>query len=211
LSKFWFAISKCLIPPESTPWLRSVVTDVKELVPNEIWEVITVTVTQGSTLAKRETFYVLEPTCEVIGCPNAMPASLPGTVSDSQRSLPIRVDWSEYVNDRILPLAEPSRERLLDRVQWAHYEEYQNGISRHFLTRTQREGEVGELKRRVAEKYVLASVVENRYDVLARRRPKADRLVALSLASAERGNQSRKWPTNPSCPWVRTTGTDGQR
>ena len=169
MSRFWFAISKCLGPPDATAWLRSVVTSARELIPNEIWEVTT-TMTQGTTTIEEETFYVLEPTCEVIGHPTATSPSLSGIFPDAQRRLPIRVDWSDYVDDHILSVAEEPRKRLVDRIQWAHYEEYQNGISRHFLTQTLCEGEVGELKRRIAEKYILASVVENRYEVLTRER-----------------------------------------
>jgi len=139
--------------------------NVREVVPDEIWEVTTMTVAQGSIAAKEEAFYVLEPTCEVIGRPPVTPTPLPESLPNTQRSIPIRVDWSEYVADRIISLAEAPGNRLLDRVQWAHFEEYQNGVSRHWLTRTQGEGEVGGLKRQVAEKYILASVVENRYGV----------------------------------------------
>lgn len=158
MAKFWSAVSHCPSLSETAPWLRSVVIGAREVVPGEIWDVTTTTATKGSTSAKEETFYVLEPTCEVIGHPAVISMTLP----DAPSSLPIRVDWSGYVNDRILSLTEAPGKGLLDRVQWAHYEEYQNGISRHFLARTQREGEVGGLKRRIAEKYVLASVVENR-------------------------------------------------
>lgn len=165
MSKIWFAISKCPRASDAAFWLHSVVMNVREVIPDEVWEVTTMTVAQGSTAAKEETFYVLEPTCEVIGRPPNKPVSLPETIPNTQHSFPIRADWSEYVTDRIILSTEAAGKRLLDRVQWAHFEEYQHGISRHWLTRTQGEGEVGELKRRVAEKYVLASVVENRYGV----------------------------------------------
>ena len=168
MTKAWFAISECPGPSNTSPWLHSVVMDTREIVPDEIWEVTTMTAAQGSTTEKKETFYILEPTCEVIGCPPYEPACLPETAPNAQHSLPIRMDWSEYVADRIVSPTESPGKRLLDQVQWAHYEEYQNGISRHWVTRTQGEGEVGELKRRVAEKYILASVVENRYGALMR-------------------------------------------
>lgn len=145
----------------------------QEIVPNEIWE-ITTTTTQGSIPVKKETFYVLEHTCEVIGRPTVVSTSPYKALLDAQPRFPIRVDWSDYVNDYTLSPVEVAGKKLFDRVQWAHYEEYKNGISRHFLTRTQSEGEVGELKRRVAEKYVLASVVENRYGVLTHKRLNAN-------------------------------------
>ena len=166
MSRAWFAISECSSPFDTSPWNNSVVTGAREIVPNEIWEVTAMTVAQGSVAERKETFYVLEPTCEVIGRPPNAHASLPETTHNAHHSFPIRVDWSEYVADSIISLAETSGKRLLDQVQWAHYEEYQNGISRHWLTRTQGEGEVGEMKRQVAEKYILASVVENRYGAL---------------------------------------------
>lgn len=168
MAKFWFALSKCPGTPGGPPWLHSVVVDASEVVANEIWEITTTTTIPGSTLAKKEIFYVLEPTCEVIGRAAVASMTHSQILPDPQDNFPIRVDWSEYVTDRILSLSEAPEKKLLDRVQWAHYEEYQNGISRHFLTRTRREGEAGELKRRIAEKYILASVVENRYGALMR-------------------------------------------
>ena len=205
MSKSWFAVSKCPNTSDTIPWLHSVVVSLREVVSEEIWEVTTMSVAQGSIAAKKETFYVLEPTCEVIGHPPTIPALLPETHPDTQHSLPIRVDWSEYVTNRIIFLAEAPGRKLLDHVQWANYEEYQNGIGRHWLTRTRGEGEVGELKRRVAEKYVLASVVENRYGVWMYRSPDADDLVILSLVSAAHGGRSRRWRTNLSCPRNRIT------
>lgn len=166
MSKTCFAISKCAGPSNATPWLHSVVISAREIVSDEIWEITTTTIAQGSTAGKKETFHVLGSTYEVIGRPPNTPAPLSETIPNAQHSLPIRVDWSEYVADRMISPTGVPRERLLDRVQWAHYEEYQNGISRYWLTRTQGEGEVGKLKRRVAEKYILASVIENRYCVL---------------------------------------------
>ena len=197
MSKSWFAISKCSSPSDTIPWLHSVVVGVREVVPDEIWEVTTMTVAQGPVAAEKEMVYVLEPTCEVIGRPPTIPASLPEKIPNAQPSLPIRADWSEYVIGRIVSHAEVPGKRLLDRVQWANYEEYQNGIGRHWLTRTQSEGEVGESKRRVAEKYVLASVVENRYGIYMHKSPNADCLIMLSLVSAGHGSRSRRWRTNP--------------
>jgi hypothetical protein len=205
MSKFWFAVSKCPRSSDTIPWLHSVVMCVREVVPGEIWEVATMTVAQGSIPAKTEIFYVLEPTCEVIGHPPTMPPSLQGAFPSIQHGLPTRVDWSEYVTDRIISFAKPPGKKLLDHVQWANYEEYHSGISRHWLRRTQSEGAVGELKRKVAEKYVLASVVENRYGVWVCTSPDADALVILSPASAGHGDRSRRWRTNLSCPQNRNT------
>jgi len=203
MSKSWFAISRCHSPSDTIPWLHSVVVGVREVVPDEIWEVTTMTVAQGPIVAEKETLYVLEPTCEVIGRPHTISASK--VIPNTQRNLPIRADWSEYVIDRIILHAEVPRERLLDRVQWANYEEYQNGIGRHWLTRTQGEGEVGESKRRVAEKYVLASVVENRHVICMYKSPNADCLVMLSLVSAGHGSRSRRWRMNPRSQQNQTT------
>jgi len=200
MSKSWFAISKSPSPANTTSWLRSVVTSAREIIADEIWEVTTSMATaQGSTPANKEMFYVLEPTCEVIGRPSTKPACLQETLPNTQYTLPIRVDWSEYVTNRIISLAEAPGKRLLDHLQWANYEEYQNGISRHWMTQAQGEGEAGQLKRRVAEKYVLASAVENRYGVLMSKSPNADSLVTL-LVSAGHGGRSRRWRTNLSRP-----------
>ena len=158
----WFAVSNCPDLFDTTPWLHSAVVGAREVVPDEVWEVTTTTIAQGSIAEKKETFYILEPTYEVIGRPPRSTLLLK-VAPNAHDDLPIRVDWSEYVSDRIISRAEAPGKRLLDRVQWAHYEEYQNGISRHWLTRAHGEGEIGKLKKQVAEKYVLASVVENRY------------------------------------------------
>lgn len=171
MTKTWFAASSYPGPFEATPWLRSVVVGAREVVPGEVWEVTTTTIAQGPIVEKKATFYLLEPTYEVIGRPPSQPASLLEIVPNTHGGLPIRADWSEYVTDRITSHAEVPGKRLLDRIEWAHDGEYQNGISRHWLTRTQGEGEIGKLKREVAEKYVLASVVENRYGDLMRRWP----------------------------------------
>ena len=170
MSRLCFAVSKYTSPSDPAPWLRSIVVSVRELVQNEIWEITTTTAVRGPVTAKEEIFYVLEPTCEVIGRPTVISPSPSETDPNRQGGLPIRVDWSGYVNDRITSLLEVPGKKLLDRVQWAHYEEYQNGISRHFLKQTLREGEVGDLKRLIAEKYILASVVENRYGFLMQKR-----------------------------------------
>ena len=68
LTRIWFTIS---LPPNDksskSSSLDFKVLDAKEIVPNEIW---TITIqTSNKPHSSRETFYVLEPTCEIIGHP----------------------------------------------------------------------------------------------------------------------------------------------
>ena len=125
---------------------QHLIVDCNEVVKDEIW---TVTIcSQGM----REEYYVLEPTCEVIGC------QVSPLRNSSQRLQP-RVDWSSYISQRI----SENVISLVDRLKWTNQEEYEKGISKHWLNRIREEGQVGEAKARVAEKYILACIVANRY------------------------------------------------
>lgn len=180
MTRLWFTIS---IGGSSTQdplgWLRETVIDAQPLILDEIW---TITV-QDHRSTKLSTFYVLQSTCEVIGClattshstfvhasdpdfPNA--SSSPSTAKET---LPIRSDWSNYIASRLQILApnensttsRPADTPLLASLRWADHGEYERGISRHWLERTERMGEEGVALRIVAERYVLACVVGNRY------------------------------------------------
>lgn len=156
MTRVWFAISINSRDRERMKDL--VVMDACEIVPNEIWSI-----TQKSK-AGLKNFYVLEPTCEVIGTmpPNKNAGPSTTTVSDPAKAA-MRVDWSNYVQHRLSNTTEAiSQPSLMSQLRWTNGEEYNRGISRLWLKRIENEGEVGEYKKKVAERYILASVVGNR-------------------------------------------------
>ncbi|TFY61292.1 hypothetical protein EVJ58_g4607 [Rhodofomes roseus] len=160
--KLWFALSIGSGNNDSISiaWLQAVVVDVQPIISGEIWGV-TVEHDLGSSRI-RETFYVLEATCEPVGCPG--PANSPEQEQNGHLDVvPVRADWSDYIN-RLRSSNGPAHIKLLDQMKWAGHEEYERGISHVWLKRIQREGELGQAKRIVAERYVLACVIANRSD-----------------------------------------------
>ena len=155
MTRLWFELSIGSDHQDLHSWQ---VVDVQELAKGEVWSVSCL-----SPSSAMETFYVLESTCEVIGRPSA--SSNPNTTETRDfPSLPVRVDWSEYIFQRLLPqsahdLPPPP---LFQHIKWTNHEEYDKGISRHWLSRIAGEGAMGIAKHAVAERYVLACVVGNR-------------------------------------------------
>ena len=129
-----------------------IITDVKEVIEGEIWSVTTCSSTQSKD------FYVLEATCEIIGQPPLVAGDL-GTPTERKA---LRADWSAYVAER-LHSKHARLPPLLDFLAWTNHEEYERGISKHWLKKTKDEGEVGMAKRIVAERYIMACVVGNRH------------------------------------------------
>ena len=112
--------------------------DAQEIVAGEIWQI---------TVSTGESFYVLEATCEVIGHPPGCDGAVPA----------MRADWMDYA-------AEQGNGRpLLKRMRWAHNEEYERGLSRHWISRTRTMSGLGEALRTVGERYTLACVASNRW------------------------------------------------
>lgn len=122
--------------------------DAQEVVKGEIWSI---TVRDGSALS---VFYVLGSTCEVIGRARNAPRL---EVYPSG----LRSDWSEYISSHTCASMEP-RSLILEHFRWANHEEYDRGVSRHWLRRISSEGDIGLWKKVVAERYVMACVVANR-------------------------------------------------
>lgn len=161
MTRFWFAVS--LGGQSSENWLLGTIVDTQETVPGEIWTVNIHTAADppSSSTPKVETLYVLEATCEVIGHPpqpsQPQAAQSPSTI--------LRADWSAYIatfaqtRQATKGSSGPS---LLSHLKWANYEEYDQGISKHWLRRISSEGDAGVAKRTVAFRYVLACVVANR-------------------------------------------------
>ncbi|KAF7346173.1 hypothetical protein MSAN_01844100 [Mycena sanguinolenta] len=135
---------------EGKGWDEGQIVDAQELVAGEVW---TITV-QHSAISK-ESFYVLEPTCEPL---TAVPDSVSsaGTVG-----VPVRADWATYIAQRASSKEKSPVPRLLECLSWTNHEEYQLGISRLWLRRIEGEGETGRMKRVMAERYILACVVAN--------------------------------------------------
>ncbi|KAJ6619524.1 hypothetical protein B0H10DRAFT_2026031 [Mycena sp. CBHHK59/15] len=129
-------------------WQEGQIVDAQQLVEDEVWKI---TIRHSST--SRESFYVLEPTCE----------PLTATADSSSTRLPVRSDWSAYIAHRLLPplVHKVPPPPLMEYLSWTNHEEYERGISRLWLKRIEAEGEIGAMKRRTAERYIFACVVGN--------------------------------------------------
>lgn len=160
MTSFWFALS--IGGRKSEEWLRGTVIDAQEVIPEEIWRV-TVRIRDAVNGIQTSSFYVLERTCEVIGY-GASPRGSSGPTGELSN---LRVDWSAHIqryvafSSRLTPLDNGTS--ILGQVKWAHYEEYDRGISRLWRKRIGQEGDTGKSKLLVAERYILACVVANRY------------------------------------------------
>ena len=145
MTRFYFLISvEGMDHPDARR--QHFVVDCNEVVQDEIW---TVTIcSQGM----KEDYYVLEPTCEVIGRQDSTACNF-----NQAYKLQPRTDWSLYISRRVSEDAG-----IFERLRWTNQEEYDKGISKHWLNRIREEGQVGEAKTAVARKYILACVVANR-------------------------------------------------
>ena len=144
MTRLWFALSngvECGRDIRSN-WFHDIIADVVEIVEGEIW---CVTVRNASGM---RAYHVLEATCEVLG--------LAGGMCGDEH---LRSDWASYIEER-KKNPEP-RSPLCEAMRWAGHAEYQQGISRHWLRRTEHVG-VRTALRTIAERYTLACVVGNR-------------------------------------------------
>lgn len=144
-------------------WLQETVVDTQEIVKDEIWSVTIACPCRdrGFLTTSKQTFYVLDSTCEVIGNPPASVHDNQGSLSSNK--LPLRLDWSNYVQDRLYsPMPPVPQSSLIDRLKWTNREEYYHGISKLWLRRAKSEGAVGDVKRMIAYRYVMACVAGNR-------------------------------------------------
>ncbi|KAG6850059.1 hypothetical protein H0H93_001609, partial [Arthromyces matolae] len=125
---------------------KTIVVDAEEIVEGEIWA-ITLFSSRG-----KEIVHVLELTCEVIGHPELGQ----NRIQPYEKRTPLRTDWSVYVNQHLTRARGVHLPSLMDRLRWVNYEEYYRGISKLWMSRSEREGEVGKAKRLVAERYVVS-------------------------------------------------------
>jgi hypothetical protein len=112
-------------------------------------------------------FYVLEHTCEVVGHPIPPAHPTDSSTGSNGSALPasttqLRADWSAYIAIHV-----SSRLPLLTHLKWQNHEEYYRGLSKLWLKKIAGEGELGSAKRVVADRYVLACVVGNRYTAMS--------------------------------------------
>ncbi|KAK0201682.1 hypothetical protein DFS33DRAFT_1349169 [Desarmillaria ectypa] len=150
LTRLFFSVSVGDDSKDAHKWMSGTVVDAQEVIKGEIW-----CITMQHRNAK-EFFYVLEPTCEVVGHP-------PAAEKSQLDSLPVRADWSAYIEHRILPpsVHETSSPMMMEHICWTNHEEYEQGISRHWLKRMRREGKIGTVLEVIARRYILACVVGN--------------------------------------------------
>jgi hypothetical protein len=132
---------------------------------NEIWRV-SLSKESGSTYS----VYVLASTGEPLGRKQG------ATTGDFS----VRPDWLNFVDS----LANEGREsrRISDFLKWTNGEEFENGISKAWLHRIEGDAEVGVFKRQIAEKYIMASVVANRYAFFSPD-TRVSRSLSVSVAS----------------------------
>lgn len=138
-------------------WLQGTVVDAQEVVAGEIWLIAVEYAASVAPLRPREAFYVLEATCEVVGRPSAARSG----AEDASVSVPVRADWSAYIERRRAAPQGDSTPPLLGHLKWACVEDYDQGVSKLWLKKVAGEGAVGDSKRMVGERYVLACVIGN--------------------------------------------------
>ncbi|KLO12214.1 hypothetical protein SCHPADRAFT_875780 [Schizopora paradoxa] len=156
LTRVWFAIS---VLGDGESCRKLLVTDAREVIKGEIWCVDMVSIdNDDGRKSSKESFYVLEETCEVVGRP-----AITDHDESTRSNQNLRVDWSDYVQSRLLPAGFHSSPPvpLRSHLKWTNAEEYDKGISKLWLKRIEKEGALGLYKRKLAERYVMACVVSN--------------------------------------------------
>lgn len=171
MTRLWLAFMVPLNKGEHETLSSSVIINTQEVIRDEMW---TVTVWRKGPVSSKihETvYYVLEPTCEVVGRPaeerlpvefnKKGPSHRDNTTS---RALAMRVDWTSYVENRLMASGfhDMTPPTLLSHLRWTNAEEYEQGISKHWLSRIENEGKLGAYKLKIAQRYILACVVNNR-------------------------------------------------
>ncbi|TFK87618.1 hypothetical protein K466DRAFT_645800 [Polyporus arcularius HHB13444] len=160
LTRAWFELSVGTSPggaADPNSWLQGTVVDAQEVVAGEIWLIAVEYAASVAPLRPREAFYVLEATCEVVGRPSAARSG----AEDASVSVPVRADWSAYIERRRAAPQGDSTPPLLGHLKWACVEDYDQGVSKLWLKKVAGDGAAGDSKRMVAERYVLACVIGN--------------------------------------------------
>jgi hypothetical protein len=156
-------------------------------------------ITTRSSSSAVEVFYVLEATCEVVGHPPSPPPLSPDQAGLSKfpgGRIPLRADWSAYIEARI-PQSSPSIAgripSLMEHLKWTNHEEYERGMSTLWLRRIQNKGQLGVAKLVVAERYILACVVGNRYGMRPLLESVLGSYIGISLVLAGAGCLPLRW------------------
>lgn len=171
MTRLWLAIMVPLNKGEHEALSSSVVTSTQEVIKDEMWTVTVLRTGPVPSVTHEEVYYVLESTCEVVGRPaeEKLPVDFKkkdpsNSENKSPRALAMRVDWTSYVENRLMPsgfhdMAPPA---LLSHLRWTNAEEYEQGISKHWRSRIENEGKLGAYKVKIAQRYILACVINNR-------------------------------------------------
>lgn len=134
-------------------WLSLKVVDARPIIDGEVWLIRT-----KSLMGSIQTFYVLEDTCEVIG-------HTPDSTPELKKELPLRADWTAYIEMRLTTSECGSGRWLIDLLQCENSEDFDRGVSKAWLKHLKTHEDDGDarLKYAIAQKYVLSSVVSNGY------------------------------------------------
>lgn len=128
------------------------IVDAQEVVPGEIWKILV------CSLDRVNTVYILAGTGEPLGR-----TEYHHDQRQSPSGLQLRADWSALIASYLEQDSLSEAPKLLERIAWKNHEEYEHGVSRLWLRRVDKEGEVGAYKKVVARRYALACVVGNRF------------------------------------------------
>jgi hypothetical protein len=115
----------------------------KRLPGDELWEV-----TLRNSGESAYVLFVLAMTGEAIGSQHGQEPS----------TYQLRQDWGSYITS----LGRDTTKTLNKYLRCANEEDFDRGISKLWLKRMAHEGRLGSMKRSVAERYVMASVIANR-------------------------------------------------
>jgi hypothetical protein len=115
----------------------------KRLPGDELWEV-----TLRNSGESAYVLFVLAMTGEAIGSQHGLEPS----------TYQLRQDWGSYITS----LGRDTTKTLNKYLRCANEEDFDRGISKLWLKRMANEGRLGSMKRSVAERYVMASVIANR-------------------------------------------------
>ncbi|KAF9013435.1 hypothetical protein BDQ17DRAFT_1343420 [Cyathus striatus] len=149
LTKLYFHVSIGL--NLSSEWNALTVSDVCAIIPGEIWKI---------SFQSGERFYILEHTCEVISHIQHPDSTV--IEDELARDLEnIRSDWAAYISGKLGENGINTSTTLVDHLKYSNHEEYDKGISRHWLRRIQPEGDIGTYKQVVAKRYIFACLMSN--------------------------------------------------
>lgn len=137
----WFAVS--VYGDSGRRFLNEQIVTVKRLLGDELWEI-----TLCNSGESVYVLFVLAMTGEAIGSQHGLQPS----------TYQLRQDWGSYITS----LGRDTTKTLSKYLRCANEEDFDRGISKLWLKRMANEGRLGSMKRSVAERYVMASVIANR-------------------------------------------------